>query len=117
MLLSKPFGYNKHIQVPAIGSFSLYEQSAIMKNPTKYGITINENNEFFNNIVNFSSNNILTNEEKNNIFINYGNIIKKHYIHKTFLHFKNISNEAELLMIYNDRYNLKTLNRIKIKTK
>ncbi len=108
---------NKYIQVPIMGVFSLYEQSAMTKNPREYGIRINESNEYFSNVIKFSSNNILTNEEKEKIFINYGDIIKKYYIDKPFYHFGNISDEAELLMLYNDKHSLKALKKIKISTK
>ncbi len=105
--------YHKYIQIPQLSCFCLLPDSIIAENPYKFKIFIEEKQEPFSCIINYTETNGMTKKEKEEIRNKYNEIIKKYYSKSIFYNL--FFSENEQILLYNTKYNLSLLKEIKSK--
>lgn len=103
----------KSIQITGLGEFILTNKSFIIENPSLFGIEDVEKSKDFSQEITYKISDGMTIEEKSKLRKNYMNIFSKFYISNIF----NILNfiDRQYPFLYNAKYNLKLLKKIKIK--
>ena len=103
----------KYIQMPKFTKYCLLLSSSMIKNPDKFKIIVSEKYEDFSSARNYSVEGGMTEREKADIKNKFQDILTKYYKNKIFIHLPFFDHEH--IILYNHKYNLKTLRKITIK--
>lgn len=106
---------HEYIQMPRFTYYSLFPASSVMKNPDKFKIVVSKKYEDFSTVRNYSVEGGMNARERADIQDKFQEILTKYYKNKIFIHLPVF--EHEHILLYNDRYNLKSLKKIRLKKK
>ncbi len=104
---------HKYIQTLKFGRYCLLSLSSMSKEPDKFKIVVSDKYEDFSFVRNYSVEEGMTENEKADIQNRFHDILLKYYKNKIFIHLPFF--EQEHLLLYNNKYNLKNLKKIRLK--